>query len=430
MSIQLNPLLAYGMSALAGNQMPNLNLKTVAVDTGDKELAAGLLQGKEFDLKKEQLAQQLAIAKLSQDQANQRALLQAQTQLATNQNTVNATLRGQDMTAQTAANKLSSEEVRDQQKFDLDSYYKQNQISQKDQELHQTAVYDEFMQKIRLKDQILKQQDNFYSGFALAAEGKSPEEAAALWQQMSPLAVKQGIISKEDAKDFSSLDPSIMSNIAIAHSTLAKTALQARTNKTLMNEFDKQLDSQQAQQVTKIQEDNGAVDEKLYHINKSLQAIAAGGADMAGPITNWIGLANKSPAAQELESHLNALTLSEKNIQNMGSQGFTDRDREFLQVTQGNLGQYKGTIQNILQDAQKYAEHKKVYNWIKLNELMSQSNKPGRYEEWKQNNPEPKIPLIRSDGVKGDVPASELKQVMNQKDKDGKPLYTYNEAEY
>ena len=127
---------------------------------------------------------------------------------------------------------------------------------------------------------------------------------------------------------------------------------------------------------------------------------------LLNPVADFVGLAKTNPNAQALIANLNRLTLLAKTQFNMGSQGFTDADREFVKSMVGGVGNYKGTLNQLLDQAQSFATRMKQQDWLQEYNIQKKGSDGG--QQFIADNPEPLVKVKLPDGKTGTVPVTKL----------------------
>ncbi len=166
-----------------------------------------------------------------------------------------------------------------------------------------------------------------------------------------------------------------------------------------------------------VQKANMALPQQIDNITQAEKALARTPDIYLNPFVGMTGLAKINPDAQVLLSNLNSLTLKVKESMNMGSQGFTDKDREFVSSVVGNLSNYKGTLKDLLEQSKSFVLHAQANNWITENNI--QKKVPESYDQWIKDHPAPEV-QVEVNGQRGTVPADKLNQII--KDKKAKVL--------
>ena len=136
--------------------------------------------------------------------------------------------------------------------------------------------------------------------------------------------------------------------------------------------------------------------------NGARQSLQASPSILLNPVANFVSAGKFSSDIQELESNLNRLTLLAKGQYNMGSQGFTDADRKFVQAINGDLGTYKGTLKELLDAADSFAVHAEQEDWLTKYNIYKKSSDQG--QGFLKDNPEPSVQVLCGDGKVRSVP--------------------------
>lgn len=143
------------------------------------------------------------------------------------------------------------------------------------------------------------------------------------------------------------------------------------------------------------QETQGAIDKARIALDKTPNILL-------GPIQGFLGIAKLNPDAQVVISNMNKMTLAEKNRQNMGSQGFTDKDRQYVEGINGNVSNFKGSLKELLDQTESFMTHAKQQDW--LTEYNIRKTGSDQAEQWLQDNPEPMVKVQLPNGKVGSVP--------------------------
>jgi hypothetical protein len=158
--------------------------------------------------------------------------------------------------------------------------------------------------------------------------------------------------------------------------------------------------------MTKIDERSVAYDQTDMAIAGAQKALEKTPGALLNPITGLLGLAKLDKNAQVLVSNLNRLTLLAKTQYNMGSQGFTDADREFVKAINGDVSNYKGTLKELLEQTKSFTEHARQQDWLQKYEFKKKTSDGG--EGFLKDHPEPMVRVQLPNGKSGTVPIRQL----------------------
>lgn len=189
----------------------------------------------------------------------------------------------------------------------------------------------------------------------------------------------------------------------------------ARARGMTGNPYDKMIIENDGKKLEALDKNDMAVDEAIQANKEALGYLAKTPAILLNPVANFVGLSNLDQKAQLLRAKLNDRVLTYKNIKDMGSQGFTNSDRQYVEMAKGGMGNYKGTLEEMLKADTKLQEHTKAANWLKKSEIYRKSS---QYDQWVANNPEPEVVMQKPDG-KGKyvdvlVPAGDIQKAKEE----------------
>lgn len=238
MPLQLSELFTGGLAALAGNSVPNLNLKSTAVDVGaiDQGIAGGVLEQAKLDQQKQQLANALLIAQMQQDEQNKRAMLSAQVTMgegAANRGNARGiadqrTGLGYDQLKQTAKSDQAKQSM-EAQKFDLDTWYKTTGIAQEDQKILETHMKNEFDSKMKQDEFSLKKTSQIFGSYLLAQQNtQNPEDLKQAQDMVLKMGVENNTLSQDQADKLSKLSTEQFGFYAGTQTEVTKSALKAK----------------------------------------------------------------------------------------------------------------------------------------------------------------------------------------------------------
>lgn len=295
MPINLNQIDVRGLANLAGQGVPNLNLK----NTGEPFLLAAQMEQQQA-LKVQELAQALYLAKMKEQGDMDRQMLQSQvslannqntnnTLLANNQNTVSATTRGQDLLDRRGYTELqqkgmieSAKLSREDQKIAIDQQYKGMTLAQKQEEMQQKQIMDEFSKNLQMSDQQLKVKNQIYAGTlaSLQDAGEDPKAQLQIQAQAIQQALDAGVITPEQAVTASKLSPSQFKTSVQMQAGITGKAAQAQgMGLTVDPETGALTLSPSKQTTTKAQADLVAADKELAQFDSLKKELAGIEAD-------------------------------------------------------------------------------------------------------------------------------------------------------
>jgi hypothetical protein len=404
---QFNPA---GLSALAGNNFPNLNLKPVVYDPSGygQGLFAGQLAASQLQQKYDQQNLTAEIDRYKEGQANNRneadnksnllkQLLSDDAAEKRNLFTGNVCMRGQNITYQ---NNLANQDL-NTNKYTLDQYktglderraaVQEGQLSlnQKTAEENQKVKMQEYALK-KLKLDMDKEEKDLNKRGALAT---------MLYQNYSPELVKKaleaGIINEEEAK---AIGPDVDETTRNTNLQLGMLSSKAALDgKLKVGEavsqnpgLDKALNGKMATLVM----ENGEVTKKLNDFmtfsDNALQQLKEVPGYSLGPIATSIKLDKLDPKAQVLQSSLSSMMLMAKDIVGLkgGAQGMTEGEWEMIKSVAGGTFQNKYSLEQVINTLRKATITKNRNLWKESDGVMKQSDK--YYDNWRMANPEPK----------------------------------------
>jgi hypothetical protein len=431
MAINLNPLLVNALAGFASNSMPNLNLKPVVWDVGaqNRGMAAGLLAQAERQLQYDQLANAIAKQQLTnQGQLEREAYKQAATserQQAINENQMNMQKMrtGFDydklaVNTDTDYRKMASQEniagldraSRENiagQRLGADTAYRNKRLSLEEQKMAQQAVMDEFNRTFKLDEQrytLKKDLNNNF--FGLYKQLKTDEEKESAKQLYLQQAAKSGLMDPIELRELQDKSPQEIYQLTGIQGRIADVVGNMKQNPSIQEQYTANIIKQQGDAnsiVNKLRDSREANQTLINTATQSLEILEKINPGYAGPIANVLSPTNEE--AQKFKGLQADLTLFLKEAKNMGSQGFTDKDREFLAQIPGDLSQYKGSIKFLLERLRSVAQASNAIKWRREYEYTRQGD-PQLVEQFLQQYPEP-IYIVKeeSSGETAEIPA-------------------------
>lgn len=465
MPIQLNQLNTSPLAALASQTVPNLNLKTYSIDAGAimSGIAAGIM--KKADLQELYSRQQnlLTIEKLQQK--GQLSIAAANNAAAKERTSMEILQRKLTADADRAVQQQQVNQQGDYYKGQLglgqaelahSDLFKQAELGLRGQELDNTKAYqmgqlalgnrgldlqqknaeaEQHLNMIKNMAAMKEEQRKTYGSYASIAymasqipDAKQRQEAI---QGILDSGVKSGDIPQELATNFMKLSPlqqqlkaaqlmsiagmageanSKVSSAGMQFVTDPKTGLTNLVPKQEATNFDKELDKTNASIYKETSDNTDTLHTFLQSVNVARNDLSKVSEYQLGPVKGALAKLT-NPQVQSLESSLNSLALQAKEIYKLGSgQGFTDADRDFLVQITGGIGNYKGTLEQLMNKSESLAQHGLVANWLKQNDIMKKSS---TYQDWLSSNPVPEVKVKNKEGVIGTIPASQLKEAIS-----------------
>lgn len=182
-----------------------------------------------------------------------------------------------------------------------------------------------------------------------------------------------------------------------------------QTVTTLSDEKSKYVAQEEAKMLPDIRQSRSDIDDQVAALDETLASLEKTPEQLLGPVQKWFGIASLTKEGQVLTGKVNKLVLKDKNAEKMGSQGYTDKDRQIQETIVGGLNNYKGSMKELMEYAKRLAEIKRAGAWLRENEVMEGTD---GYDKWLNNNPEPSVKIIYN-GKVGNVKASRAKAYIN-----------------
>lgn len=234
---------------------------------------------------------------------------------------------------------------------------------------------------------------------------------AMLNQAQTALSGKDNRTDKQkNAEAIAALKDSIKNGTATQKDkdTLASLEQQTAPPKYVNSPADTALISSYGKELDRINQAKASAPQFYGRLTALRDAVEKTPALLQGPVGQHFAWLNRN--AQDLIGNANALVGQIKNIQNWGSQGFTDADRRFVAATIGGIQNYKGSTLDLLNGLESLQKHSDRYNWLQENRIMSETKD---YDNWKEGNPEPSV-VIQTPQGKMQLPITQYQKL--QKD--------------
>lgn len=213
----------------------------------------------------------------------------------------------------------------------------------------------------------------------------------------------------QNARRIAELKAGISSGTATNEDRDELQSLQQQTTppKLVNNPTDIAIAKSEEENLKKINDRKQGYQQVTMAADGALQALEKTPETVLNPVSSFFKAGKLNPNAQVLESFLNRLTLISKGQYNMGSQGFTDADRKFVQAINGDLSNYKGTLKELLETSKSFSEHAAQQDWLTEYSIQKKGSDQG--QSWLQDNPEPSATIIYKNQV-GQVPMTRLNE--------------------
>lgn len=432
--INLNRFDASGLAAIAGNSVPNYNFPTQGVTVGD--FFKAFAQGQENTANRE----------IQQQNANTNEF-QAQNQNEIGRmNAANDQQRNQ-LLAQEQQRKALQEQVAQKESKDLDTLYKHNaalasaaiginsaltdkSLSPAERNTAAEEAKNKSLQSMYATGQINKeqmqalsqmpaaqalkvaQQEYLTNNFAIQGKLKQAPGVDDKTSKLIGIAPEQNAQTTNVDKLIASTNES---RAAVGQAPMTPQEELAIKNKALSgvgqgmratpeDVYTTKIAEQDAAKLKPISERNASRNDVNLQVDDAKTAISKVPGALQGPIKGV--LAQLTPEGQTAIGKLNGVVLAYKNVLNLGSQGFTDADREFLRKVVGGVENFQGSTQDLLDGLKKLNEHGARYDWLQESQVRKKGNQED-YQQWLADNPEPNAVVQTPDG-QFNVPVSKL----------------------
>jgi hypothetical protein len=391
-SINLNPLLVGGLAALAGNSVPNLNLQATPIDIGaqNRGLAAGMLGQQEQEYKIMQLANAIAQQQLQNEGAMSREQLKAAVDIKNNElnnqtSSENNLLTNQVSRANNTDNlgfkydKLGVDAQNEDRKFGLekdkfsfDKAYKGKQLSQEDTKILQTEITNKFNRQFQMDGRKIERQRDLFNNFnQLIGQIKSPEEREGAKQILLKVLEKEQLVDSSELSQLAEASPDQLKVYAAMNGKIADIVGKAQQNPAISSLIDKRnIEAQgNANSLLSKLKDNSVKSQQALNVidnaKQDLVKLKESVGNVTGPVSGLF-LDKTNVDAQNLAASLNTLVSFAKEAFNYGGNGFTDKDREFLAKQTGDLTNYDGSLEELLNRTESMYQGAVVSNWIRM----------------------------------------------------------------